>query len=133
MQALSRLLGRPKQMLLIVSIALLGAVSTAHAVSTAPTTAATHPGDGFAGALNAMLVGIALLIVVAPVAELWLFALGTGTTIDRWVTTSGTNISSGTSSFGLLAVALWSGGFSGPVMRRFRRFRFHRLNAGPGE
>lgn len=36
-------------------------------------------------------------------------------------------------SFVLLAVALWSGGFSGPVMRRFRRFRFHRLNTGSGE
>lgn len=33
----------------------------------------------------------------------------------------------------LLAVALWSGGLSGLVTRRFRRFRFHRLNAGSGE
>lgn len=36
-------------------------------------------------------------------------------------------------SFGLLAVALWSGGFSGPVTRRFRRFRFHRLSSGSEE
>jgi len=35
-------------------------------------------------------------------------------------------------SFVLLATALWSGGLSGPVTRRFRRFRFHRLNSGSG-
>jgi Double zinc ribbon len=88
--------------LLLAAVALLAGMA-AHAIGTVPTVAAGSSANGFVGALGAVLTTIALLIVVAPVAALWLFALGTGATIDSWITTSGANFSSATSSVGLLA------------------------------
>ena len=88
--------------LLLAAVALLAGMA-AHVVGAAPTAAVGSSTNGILGALGAILTTIALLIVVAPVAALWLFALGTGATIDSWFTTSGANLTSVTSTFGLLA------------------------------
>jgi hypothetical protein len=88
--------------LLLAAVALLAGMA-AHVIGSAPTIAAGSSASGIVGALGAILTTIALLIVVAPVASLWLFTLGTGATIDSWFTTSGANVRSLTSTFGLLA------------------------------
>ncbi len=91
--------------LLLAAVALLAGMA-AHVIGSAPTVATGATGasaSGIVGALGAILTTIALLVVVAPVASLWLFTLGTGATIDSWLTTSGATASSATSTFGLLA------------------------------
>jgi hypothetical protein len=88
--------------LLLATVALLAGMA-AHVIGSAPATAAGSSASGIVGALGATITTISLLIVVAPVAALWLFTLGTGATIDSWSTTSGATLSSSTSTFGLLA------------------------------
>lgn len=88
--------------LLLALVALLAGMA-AHAIGTVPTGTAGQPGGGLAGVINGALVAIALLIVLAPVVALWLFALGTGATLDSWISASGTDVVSGNSTFGLLA------------------------------
>jgi hypothetical protein len=88
--------------LLLAAVALLAGM-TAHVIGATPAVSAGSSAGGVLEALNALLTTIALLVVVAPVAALWLFILGTGATIDSWFTTSGANPSSVTSTFGLLA------------------------------
>lgn len=88
--------------LLLTAVALLAGMA-AHVISSTPAAATESSASGIVGALGAIMTTISLLIVVAPVAALWLFALGTGATIDSWLTTSGANLSSVTSTFGLLA------------------------------
>jgi hypothetical protein len=88
--------------LLLASVALLAGMA-AHMIGTAPTVAAGSSANGVLEALGDVITTISLLVVIAPVAALWLFALGTGATIDSWITTSGANPSSVTSSVGLLA------------------------------
>ena len=96
---------------LLLALVALAAGVMAHAVGTVPT-ATGETGGGLGGALNAVVVAIALLVVVAPVAALWLFTLGTGTNIESWLNTTGLNApagapgatgATGTSTFGLLA------------------------------
>lgn len=88
--------------LLLAAVALLAGMS-AHVIGTTPSAAVGSSASGIAGALDAIMTTISLLIVVAPVAALWLFTLGMGATIDSWFTTSGANFNSVTSTFGLLA------------------------------
>jgi hypothetical protein len=88
--------------LLLATVALLAGMA-AHVIGSAPATAAGSSASGIVGALGAVMTTISLLIVVAPVAALWLFSLGTGATIDSWFTTSGASFNSVTSTFGLLA------------------------------
>ncbi len=87
--------------LLLAAVALLAGMA-AHVIGTSPTIATGASASGIVEALGAIITTISLLIVVAPVAALWLFTLGTGATIDSWLTTSGANPSSVTSTFGLL-------------------------------
>ena len=93
---------------LLLALVALAAGVMAHAVGTVPT-ATGETGGGLGGALNAVVVAIALLVVVAPVAALWLFTLGTGTNIESWLNATGLNApagatgATGTSTFGLLA------------------------------
>jgi Double zinc ribbon len=87
--------------LLLAAVALVAGMA-AHVIGTMPTATAASSGDGILGALGALITTISLLIVVAPVGVLWLFALGTGATIDSWITASGTDLRAGTSTFGLL-------------------------------
>jgi hypothetical protein len=87
--------------LLLAAVALLAGMA-AHVIGSTPG-AAGSSASGIVGALGAIMTTISLLIVVAPAASLWLFTLGTGATIDSWLTTSGATLSSGASTFGLLA------------------------------
>ena len=93
---------------LLLALVALAAGVMAHAVGTIPT-ATGETGGGLGGALNAVVVAIALLVVVAPVAALWLFTLGTGTNVESWLNATGLNApagapgATGTSTFGLLA------------------------------
>jgi hypothetical protein len=88
--------------LLLAAVALLAGMA-AHVIGSTPAAATESSASGIVGALGAIMTTISLLIVVAPVAALWLFTLGTGATIDSWFTTSGASLNSITSTFGLLA------------------------------
>jgi hypothetical protein len=85
----------------LLALVALAAGVVAHAVGTVPV-AAGQAGGGVGGALNALLVGLALVIVIAPVAALWLFTLGMGANIESWLSAVGVNAHPGTTSFGLL-------------------------------
>lgn len=86
--------------LLLILVALVVGM-VAHVIGTSPS-AEGASGSGIGGVFNAVVTTIALLIVVAPVGALWLFALGTGATIDSWLTASGAAVRPDTSTFGLL-------------------------------
>jgi hypothetical protein len=88
--------------LLLAAVTLLTGMA-AHVIGSASTAATGTSASGIVGTLGAIMTTISLLVVVAPVASLWLFALGTGATIDSWITTSGANLNSGTATFGLIA------------------------------
>ena len=85
--------------LLLATVALT-AGTVAHIVGTAPT--AGPSGNGLLNVLGGVVVAISLLIVVAPVGALWLFALGTGATLDSWFSSAGASPGSGRATFGLL-------------------------------
>jgi hypothetical protein len=87
---------------LLLALVALAAGVVAHAIGTVPAAPSGQAG-GLGGALNGILVALALLIVVAPMAAIWLFTLGTGANIEHWLSGAGLNAHPGTSSFGLLA------------------------------
>lgn len=88
---------------LLLALVALAAGVVAHAIGTVPAASSAQAGGGLGGALNGILVALSLLIVVAPVAALWLFTLGTGANIESWLSATGLNAHPGTSSLGLFA------------------------------
>lgn len=86
---------------LLAFVALVTGI-VAQVVGTMPSAAAGNPSGQPGGAMNSILTAIALLIVIAPVATLWLYALGTGATIDHWLTASGASVHPENATFGLL-------------------------------
>lgn len=86
--------------LLLAAVALAAGLA-AQVVGTVPSASGTGS-SGVLGAIGAIVVTLALLLVVAPVGALWLFTLGTGATIDGWFSATGANAVSGRSTLGLL-------------------------------
>ena len=88
---------------LLLALVALAVGVVAHAIGTVPAAPTGQAGGGIGVALDALLTAVALLIVVAPVAALWLFVLGAGANIETWLSASGVSGHPGTTSFGLLA------------------------------
>ncbi len=86
--------------LLLATVALAAGMA-AHVVGTP--LPAEPSGNGLLNLLGGVVIAISLLIVVAPVGALWLFALGTGATIDSWFSSAGVSPGSGRATLGLLA------------------------------
>ena len=85
--------------LLLATVALAAGMA-AHVVGATPP--AGPSGNGLLNLLGGVVIAISLLIVVAPVGALWLFALGTGATLDSWFSSAGVSPGSGRATFGLL-------------------------------
>lgn len=88
--------------LLLAAVALIAGMA-AHVVGSVPSATAGSSGNGLLGALGAIATAISLLVVIAPVGALWVFALSTGATFDSWGNATGIPVGPGTSTFGLLA------------------------------
>jgi hypothetical protein len=87
--------------LLLAAVALIAGMA-AHVIGSVPPATAGSSGNGLLDALGAIAITISLLVVIAPVGALWVFALGSGATIDSWGSATETTVGSGTSTFGLL-------------------------------
>lgn len=85
---------------LLLALVALAAGMAAQAVGTVPTSGGS---SGLFGVINGVFVTISLFLVLAPVGALWLFALGTGATVDTWLSASGISNAAGSTSVGLLA------------------------------